>query len=174
VDRLDHRLSAGFHKGRNWHGKKKFRTMHCKKGYTEDARCKRFSQGKSPPMRPIYSMLFLTFMAACATPRQQCETKASADLTDLDRTIATAQANVDRGYAIRHQRTPQLVFAICHDAERLHYQCFATVFYEKETPVSIDVAAEQAKIKALKSRRASVSAQAEAATTQCIAAYPET
>lgn len=53
-------------------------------------------------------------LSACATPREQCISRANADYRNVETAIATAQGNIARGYALHTQTVPYMVTSTCY------------------------------------------------------------
>jgi len=127
---------------------------------------------------------FLTLIAAaatlsaCATPREQCISRANADYRNVETAIATAQGNIARGYALHTQTVPYTVTSTCYrnDPYRnivLPYPCPSTQYRTQTTPVAIDVSEERRKLADYQKILPQLRAQAQVEVEQCVAQFPE-
>ncbi|MHC0052407.1 hypothetical protein [Actibacterium sp. D379-3] len=128
-------------------------------------------------MRRLALALLLP-LAACATPRQQCERAATEDLQVVSALIVEIEQNLARGYAIDREvrERPHVQFCYGNHRDDDHVGivfCNTTETYVVEKPVAIDVAAEQAKLTALQAKRTELKQQALQALAICDAKYPE-
>lgn len=125
-----------------------------------------------------FFLLILLPLAACATPRQQCETAATEDLRVVSALIVEAEQNIARGYALETElvETPRLVFCYggtTHNRRVGASFCNRTVLDRREKPVAIDLKAEQAKLNDLRAKQALLKRQAAEALARCQAQYPD-
>ncbi len=118
-------------------------------------------------------LVALLGLAACSTPQQSCIQDASANYFTLQAQISTAEQNIARGYAVHVQEVPYTFIDTCYTKTGDPYSCEQTAFRTQETPVSIDVRAEQDKLNALRARLPGVKAATDAAVAQCRIVYPE-
>ncbi len=112
-------------------------------------------------------------LAACATPQQRCVAQATADVRSLQAQIKTTEATIARGYALHRQSVPYTRTRICHNKEGLAFPCHRTGFHRIETPVTVDIDNEKAKLAQMKAKLAKVLPKALAAAKQCRKTYPE-
>jgi len=124
-------------------------------------------------MKRLAALAACLVITACSTPQEQCISRASAEYRSLQSKIATAQGNIDRGYAIHRQTVPYTVPAVCTNKQGKKYPCPRTEYRTEETPVSIDIREERRKIAAFKARLPAALRLAEAGAKQCRVAYPE-
>lgn len=115
----------------------------------------------------------LTMLSACATPQQQCIATASAETRALQAQIKETQATIARGYAVHEQSVPYTSTNICYDGKKQRYLCPRTEFRRIETPVSVDIAAEKAKLAQLKTRFSKAQPKALSGIETCKKAHPE-
>ncbi|SMX43383.1 hypothetical protein [Octadecabacter ascidiaceicola] len=127
-----------------------------------------------------YKTLFLVpliALAACGTPREQCINNANRPVAAIDRQIAVARGNIQRGYALAEVEDVRIVRTVCErdnpDGTVSRYPCSETERFTREVPVSISVAEERVKLAELQERRAAAVRNAQAAAQQCIATHPE-
>lgn len=125
-------------------------------------------------------LLLLLPLAACATPREQCDRAATEDLRVIDTLIAETEQNIARGYAIEEEVHTQPRLSFCYGARSGHRRsgvgvawCNDTRTVVKEKPVAIDLRAERAKLASLKAKRAETARRAAKALAACGAQYPE-
>lgn len=125
-----------------------------------------------------FFLLILLPLAACATPRQQCEITATEDLRVVSALIVEAEQNIARGYALETEvvETPRLVF--CYGGTAYNRRvgasfCNQTVLDRREKPVAIDLKAEQTKLNDLRAKQALLKKQAAEALARCRAQYPD-
>jgi len=129
-------------------------------------------------MRRLILLLLLP-LAACATPRQQCERAATEDLRIIDALIVETGQNIARGYRLERVVTtrPRLVFCYggrYHPHDRVGMMfCNTTETVVKERPVAIDLKAERAKLASLRQKRPEVARRAAMALAACRAEFPE-
>ncbi len=112
-------------------------------------------------------------LASCATPQQRCIAGASADVRTLKSQIETAEANIARGYALHRQSIPITNTRVCYDAKKRPYTCHRTAYRQIETPVTIDIGNEKAKLASLKSKLGQAQRKAAAGIRACRQTYPE-
>jgi len=112
-------------------------------------------------------------LAACATPLQQCINNASQDFRVVSGLIATTQANIQRGYAIRTEEYFETGQQVCGVIEGQEIYCEVPVAQTREVPVAIDLNAEAAKLESLQAKRAELAESSNAAISQCQRTYPE-
>ncbi len=118
-------------------------------------------------------LVALLGLAACSTPQQSCIRDASANYRSMLSQISTAEQNIARGYAVHTQEVPYTYADTCYTRTGEPYSCEQTAFRTQETPVSIDVRAEQDKLNALRARLPGVKAATDEAVAQCRIIYPE-
>lgn len=128
-------------------------------------------------MRPIYILLPLTLLAACATPREQCINQVSQNSRVLQSLINETRGNLARGYALEQRHEVRTQLSTCQgrneDGTTFTFTCEETNTYTSQIPVAIDLNAEQAKLTSLEERFAQEQAISNQAIAQCIAANPE-
>ncbi len=134
-------------------------------------------------MRRHAGLAILLLLAACGTPQEQCIQRETRDLRTLDRLIAETEANIERGYALVEVQTVDLVPDLCYregprnpDGTRgraVPFSCFSRELDTELRPRAIDLNVERAKLASMRDKRISLARQAESATAQCRAIYPE-
>ena len=128
-------------------------------------------------MHRLLLPLFL-ILAACATPRAQCEAKATRDLRTLDALIVETEQNIERGYALDREVTERPRLTFCYgrriDGARVGMTfCNDTEVTVRDRPVAIDLRAERAKLASLREKRAEVARRTARALSACAARYPD-
>lgn len=130
-------------------------------------------------MQPRLLLPFLALLAACGTPQEQCIARETRDLRVVDRLIAEAEGNLDRGYALVTVTVWEDVWRWCQDpvAEGAEpgkpYLCQDEVARQETRPKAIDLQEEARKLAQLKAKRQDLSRRAEAAVAQCRKDHPE-
>lgn len=124
----------------------------------------------------ILAFFALLGLAACATPRQRCESAVSNDIIVLDLLIAETEANIERGYAIRTERVPYSYPAACVGfgfAYGNFGMCQRTVLRTRTIPEAISVEEQRAQLASMRESRAQKERTAAEGLAQCAARYPE-
>lgn len=91
-------------------------------------------------------------LAACASPQEQCASRASADYNGLQAAIATAEANIARGFALEQEVRADSRLTFCTGTRfgtRVSTglsACRETRLREVARPVPLDVEAEKKKL----------------------------
>lgn len=127
-------------------------------------------------MKPILTAVLALSVAACASERDICISKAQSDLQMMEQLAAQTRANVARGFAIGERKIPITVEERCEvrqpDGSTIVQVC-PVVTTETETfPVAIDLDAEAAKLRSLERRVERLRASTSRAVAQCKATYP--
>lgn len=123
-------------------------------------------------MRLPLTLALMLGVAACGTPRQQCDATATRDLSVVNDLIAEAEANISRGYAIESGSTTRPMLTFCATANSAATFCTTNQTVATARPVAIDLAAERAKLVGLQQKRTELNAAAAASLAQCQALYP--
>ncbi|MCO6384444.1 hypothetical protein [Oceanicola sp. 502str15] len=127
-------------------------------------------------MRHFLPLLLLPLLAACATPREACEARATKDLRVMNTLIAETRANVDRGYAIEREPYVSTRYQICArtgDGPVEAVWCNRSETRYRDKQVAIDPAAEQRKLRNMIAKRDQLQREARAKVSACRQAYPE-
>jgi len=132
-------------------------------------------------MRHLALAPLLLLLAACATPRQQCERAATRDMGVVSSLIVKTQQNLARGYALKREVRTRSVLQFCYgntlnddgDGYVGATFCNNTETYTVETPVAIDVTAEQAKLRSLKAKLVELQQRSAQQLAACAAQYPD-
>jgi hypothetical protein len=122
----------------------------------------------------------LALLAACGTPQEQCINRNTRDLRTVDRLIAETQGNLDRGYAFETVTVYEDYWATCYYEREIDGKdviqprlCLDQRPVTEQRPKAIDLKAEARKLESLNAKRRDLAKKAEAAISQCKAAYPE-
>jgi hypothetical protein len=128
-------------------------------------------------MRKILVLLPLLALVACATPREACINDATRELRTVDQLIAQTQGNINRGYAIAEVQDVRTIRTRCTgtnpDGTTFTFPCQQTETVDRQQPVTIDIAAERAKLAQLRQQKTALERQSQATVQACIAAHPE-
>lgn len=125
------------------------------------------------------TLVALALLAACGTPQEQCINRNTRDLRTVDRLIAEAEGNLDRGFAYETVTTYEDYWGYCQqpqlpDAPPVPPQlCLKDRAVTVQRPKAIDLAEEARKLDGLKTKRKDLARRAEAVIDQCKAEYPE-
>tara|TARA_R110002051_G_scaffold1008_6_gene4968 strand:+ start:5220 stop:5603 length:384 start_codon:yes stop_codon:yes gene_type:complete len=118
----------------------------------------------------------LSFVAACATPREACLNQVNKDQRVLERLVVETRSNLARGYAIETKQKIREVRAICKstlpDGTVIQTRCKETQVRDMRVPVAIDLNAERDKLASLEERQRQMQSNAQVARQQCLAANP--
>lgn len=130
------------------------------------------------------TLILCCLLSACGTPQERCISSVTRDLRVVDRLIAETDANLRRGYGLQDvtvfhdvwtlcpgfpsgsiagEPAPAPVPQMCWDSQPVTYQ----------KPVAIDLAAENAKLSGLLTKRKELAAAAAPMIAQCQVQYPE-
>lgn len=122
-------------------------------------------------------MIPLLFVAACASPRDQCISSVTRDLRVVDALVAQTQANLARGYALTTETEVRTIPQTCSrenaDGSVSRYRCDQIQTYDRDVPVTINVAEERIKLDQLLTRQAALRTATGPAVQQCVATYPD-
>jgi hypothetical protein len=125
-------------------------------------------------------LLPLLALTACGTPQERCINGQTRDLRVLNRLIAETEGNLGRGYAYEQVTITTTEWRMCQEPPPAPDQpappahlCLEDVNQTVTQPKAIDLAAEAAKLKSMKAKRAQLSKAAAPAIAQCKAQYPE-
>ncbi|NNU80684.1 hypothetical protein HMH01_09575 [Halovulum dunhuangense] len=118
-------------------------------------------------------------LAACASPLEQCVSQAQRDHDGLLAAIAIAEANIARGYGVDREVVPYQRPVLCTGVGlgtgRVGVGltgCSETRFRTVETPVPLDIEAEQRKLASMRARLPVARARRDAAISACYAQFP--
>ncbi len=119
-------------------------------------------------MRQVFlSALFLSFLAACATPLQQCQAPLAREIAEVDELIIETRENIARGYMLKPAGAQFGVRVCTPTAGPLNFcaRSDSPASYQK---VAIDPKAEKRKLAGLEARRANL----QRSHAECAATYP--
>lgn len=111
-------------------------------------------------------------LSACATPREECEARVDTNIKALKQAIATSEANLARGYALRKDVSPRFRYGLCTSNGNIE-TCLRNEYVTKTVPVAIDLAEERRKLASAKTRLAQDERRRNAALAECAARYPD-
>ncbi|QDC08947.1 hypothetical protein FHY55_06680 [Oceanicola sp. D3] len=126
-------------------------------------------------MRHFLPLLLIPLAAACATPREACENRATKDLRVMNELIAETRANVDRGYAIEREPYVATSFQMCVGSAKENVGikwCHRPETRYRNKQVAIDPGAEQRKLRNMITKRDQLQREASAKIAACKRAYP--
>lgn len=113
-------------------------------------------------------------LAACASPLERCEARATHDLRVIDSLIAETEANIARGYAISRTPEHETRLELCMlPSDSPFLFCEVDTIVMREHPVAIDRAEERRKLASLTAARQEAEARARRALAACRAEYPQ-
>ncbi|WP_246107411.1 excinuclease ABC subunit B [Puniceibacterium confluentis] len=122
-------------------------------------------------MRPI-ALISLLALAACATPRQQCEADAAAPYRAALQERARLSSDLARGFTYNTRFERRERFGLCRGRYGAAYHCWQTDTQPVTRRVPVDSAALQARLSALDSALPGLRHAAAQDTSQCRALYP--
>ena len=122
----------------------------------------------------------LALLAACGTPQEQCINRNTRDLRTVDRLIAEAEGNLERGYAYEAITVYEDYWTWCQQPPPAEGQpappprmCLDERPVTVERPKAIDLNEEARKLDSLKTKRKDLARKAEAVIAQCRRNTPE-
>ncbi|SMX45025.1 hypothetical protein [Actibacterium lipolyticum] len=127
-------------------------------------------------MRRLALALLLP-LAACATPREQCERTAKHDLNVVSALIVETEQNIARGYALETRVIERPNLTVCWaerpgDGQVGISFCNTSETRTVEEPVAINLDEERAKLKTLKVKFAELKTRTATALAICARQYP--
>ena len=118
----------------------------------------------------------VAFLAACASPLEQCVSAETRELRTLEALAAETRANIERGYGIELRQEVREERGTCETrneaGETISYPCQEIEVDEVEVPVTLDLAAERRKLEQLEARIEEERVGVVLAITACQSAYP--
>ncbi len=121
----------------------------------------------------------LLILTGCATPQERCINTATRDMKIVDQLIAESEATLARGYALESQIVYRTDFQDCTPRATVDYpkpqpkMCMVDVPETITRPKAVDLAAEKAKLNALRAKSKVQSTAAAQAIAQCRKQYPK-
>lgn len=95
----------------------------------------------------------LLLLAACASPREQCEARALRDLRVVDRLIEDSRATLERGYALETVETERLRYTVCLDDDGARTFCWVRDRDSETRPVAVNLNEIRATLGSLTEKR---------------------
>lgn len=134
--------------------------------------------------RPLpYLALAALALAACGTPQERCINRATGDLRTLTTLVDETQANIDRGFAYQDYTVERSRWTHCRgEPQRLPdgkwvpgpmRMCLQDYTDTVRRPVSIDLAAEKAKLAGMQKKQAELAKSTAPVIAACRAQFPE-
>ena len=118
-------------------------------------------------MRPLFAFCALVILTACATPREQCEARATQDLRIVNRLIEESRAIIERGYAIETVEEDHLHYTFCLDRNGNRTLCWVRDSDLRSRPVAVNLDEERAKLASLLKKKEELEVRARAAIEAC-------
>ncbi|SFR09021.1 hypothetical protein [Poseidonocella sedimentorum] len=112
-------------------------------------------------------------LAACASPYEQCVSRATTDLRVVDRLIQEKTALIERGYAIEEETYTRTKFERCYDEEGKRRTCRVEREYSRDIPVAVNLDEQREILAQLHDQRATLDRAARSTIASCRAAHPE-
>lgn len=129
------------------------------------------------PLR-LASFAMLTVLAGCSSQLEQCLQANAGELYEVQADIARTQGNIERGYAVHRQTVTTTQIGFCggvgryYDPVGIYWSgCNYPTSTRVETPVAIDVNAEQQKLVALQQHEQALRPQYEPVIAACYAKF---
>ena len=94
----------------------------------------------------------IIMVSGCLSPREQCVSDAKIPQRLAMKERGLVAQNLDRGYAIHTQQAPYSYQGQCQDDYLNYYTCTVNASRTQETPVTIDMEREEAKLRQLDAR----------------------
>ena len=98
-------------------------------------------------------------LTGCFSPYDRCMRRAGNEVTSIKASLATAEENLARGYAIHQTEVTYTYESTCLDENKNPYSCEKTAYKTEETPVAIDADLERSKVEELKASLAAAEAR---------------
>ncbi|MGB0902006.1 hypothetical protein [Halocynthiibacter sp.] len=123
-------------------------------------------------LKPASTCIFFALMAGCATPYEQCVSFAHRDLYQTQKDIQFLESNIRRGYAVHSQSVPYTVAKECLNENEEPFRCDEVNYHTIETPVAIDISAEQRKLDRARADLPALRAEVAREVRGCQRQYP--
>ncbi len=123
-------------------------------------------------LTPLLAGGALLALGACATPLEQCLSRAQTDLRVVDRLIAESELTLARGYGLEERTNVSEQLRFCAQADGSVAACYVPIATRRSEPVAVDLEAEARKLASLKQKRAELAERAAAQAASCRATYP--
>jgi hypothetical protein len=121
--------------------------------------------------RVLFPLALCAALAACATPRAQCDAGATRDLRIIEGLITETEGNIARGFAIARETDVRPTLEVCVAGDLVSL-CSVNETFVRERPLAIDRSEERRKLTSLRERRAELQGPTRAALAQCAAQFP--
>jgi len=112
-------------------------------------------------------------LCACASPQEVCVSRANQNIAGLDAAIAVAEANISRGFALEQEVVARNGFVFCSGAGfggsvRIGLRtCSGSRYKTIQTPVPLDIEAEERKLASMQARREVVRERTDSQIAAC-------
>lgn len=126
-----------------------------------------FRRAGDPMMRSLLALSALVILSACATPRQQCEARATRDLRVVNALIDESRAILERGYAFETVADDRLRYTFCLDRDGNRTLCWVRDRDLSTRPVAVNLDEERAKLESLLKKKEELEVEARAALAAC-------
>ncbi|SFB00614.1 hypothetical protein SAMN05421688_2305 [Poseidonocella pacifica] len=120
-----------------------------------------------------FALPAVLIIAGCASPQQQCVSRANKDLRVIDRLIAEKQEIVTRGYAVVTETETRTRFERCRDEDGDARLCRVERDFERTRPVAVNLEEQRDILRQLRAKRAQLADEAQSRIAACRTAYPE-
>jgi len=124
-------------------------------------------------MKRLPTLALFCVLSACGTPQEQCINAVTRDMRVVERLIAEAEGNLQRGYGYEYVTVFETDWVDCGTAENPDRMCAIRRPEQERRAVAIDLVAEQRKLDQLQAKRAEQARAAAPAIRQCKIDNPE-
>jgi hypothetical protein len=100
----------------------------------------------------VSGLTAIIMLSGCLSPREQCVSDSKVPLRLATNERELVAQNLERGYAVHTQQVPYSYQGQCQDDYLNYYTCTVNAFHTQETPVTIDMEREEAKLRQLDAR----------------------
>lgn len=118
-------------------------------------------------MRPFPALAAVLILAACATPREQCEARATRDLRVVNQLIEENRAILERGYAITTIETVRTRMTLCRVSEDRSEICWVDDIRTSSRPVAVNLDEVRATLDSLLRKKQELEVETRAAIEAC-------
>jgi hypothetical protein len=118
-------------------------------------------------MRPLATISALLVLAACATPREQCEARATRDLRVVNQLIDESRAVLARGYAIETVDTVYPRMTLCRIGDGRSEICWVDDLRRTTRPVAVNLDEVRATLASLLKKKDELEVTTRAALAAC-------
>jgi len=120
----------------------------------------------------VFLSICAALLAACATPEERCERRATAGYNDLVNEISETELNLARGYATTIEETTAKVWKLAKNTSGLYSYQYVDVIRKKTVRVPIDPATEQQNLAQMQGRLEAVAAHSDMLLSYCQVPQP--